>query len=287
MVAEHVIRVLPPGTAGLVRTAECRIEDRWLRAFAAAVGDTRDEFFDLDRGIVGHPVFPVCFEWPLIEHGAPGIELSEETLRLGLHAGHRMRLHAPLRPGQRVRTEARLHLAEARATAARIVTEFRTSTLDGIPVVTTQVSTLYRGVRLEGGEAAAPVRKSRGAADLVRIETFEASAANAVVYSECAKIWNPIHTDIRVARAAGLPNTVLHGTEMLARAVSAVTRAHPGGAEVAGVECRFTSPVFPGMTLAVHAGRTDDGSVVFDVRASDGTLVLADGLVVFAGPGSR
>ncbi|WP_306660385.1 MaoC/PaaZ C-terminal domain-containing protein [Rhodococcus opacus] len=50
-------------------------------------------------------------------------------------------------------------------------------------------------------------------------------AANAVIYTECARIWNPIHVDIRVAHAAGLPGTVLHGAETLARAVPAISRA--------------------------------------------------------------
>ncbi|MFE3174126.1 MaoC/PaaZ C-terminal domain-containing protein [Amycolatopsis sp. NPDC059090] len=284
MATEHVIRVLPTDSPGLVRTAESRVDERWLRAFAAAVGDTRDEFFDLDRGIVGHPVFPVCVEWPLIEQGAPGIELSEDTLRLGLHVGHRIRLRSPLRPGERVRTEARLHRAEARTGAALIVTEFRTTTPGGTLLVTSQVSTLYRGVRLEGGEIVVPSPKPRSV-ELSRIATFETDTANAVVYSECARIWNPIHTDIRVARAAGLADTVLHGTETLARAVSAVTRAYPG-ADVTGVDCRFTNPVFPGMTLSVHAGRTRSAAVAFDVRAADGTPVLADGLLAFAAESS-
>lgn len=281
MATEHVIRVLPTDSPGPARTAGHRVGDRWLRAFAAAVGDTREEFFDLDRGIVGHPVFPVCIEWPLIEQGAPGIELSTETLRLGLHVGHRIRMRAPLRPGEEVRTEARLHRAEARTNSALIVTEFRTTTLDGTPLVTTQVSTLYRDVRLEGGEITAPAEKPRpsGAAVLARVATFETSETNAVVYSECARIWNPIHTDIRVARAAGLADTVLHGTEMLARAVSAVS---PDRTDLTGVECRFTNPVFPGMTLSVHAGRTRPDAIAFDVRAADGTPVLADGLLTFS-----
>lgn len=282
MATEHVIRVLPTDRAGLARTAESRIDERWLRAFAAAVGDTRPEFFDLDRWIVGHPVFPVCIEWPLIEQGAPGIELSEETLRLGLHVGHRIRLRAPLRPGEQVRTEARLHRAEARTNAALIVTEFRTTTAAGMLLVTSQVSTLYPGVRLEGDEIAAPLlkREPSEAAGLVCIETFEAAVTNAVVYSECARIWNPIHTDIRVARAAGLADTVLHGTETLARAVSAVTRVYPG--KPTGVECRFTNPVFPGTTLSVHAGRTLRDAVAFEVRTTDGTPVLADGVLAFS-----
>ena len=38
------------------------------------------------------------------------------------------------------------------------------------------------------------------------------SALAAHVYTECARIWNPVHTDTAVADRAGLPGLILHGT---------------------------------------------------------------------------
>ena len=54
-------------------------------------------------------------------------------------------------------------------------------------------------------------------------------------YTECAHIWNPIHTDRAVALAAGLPDIILHGTATLALAVSALVDHQLGGdaAEIA------------------------------------------------------
>ena len=46
------------------------------------------------------------------------------------------------------------------------------------------------------------------------------SATAAHVYTEGARIWNPIHTDAAVAARAGLPGIILHGTATLALAVS-------------------------------------------------------------------
>src|SRR5207302_8261150 len=51
---------------------------------------------------------------------------------------------------------------------------------------------------------------------------FHVSANAAHVYTECARIWNPIHTDAAVAAKAGLPGIILHGTATLALAVSRV-----------------------------------------------------------------
>jgi acyl dehydratase len=287
---DRIIRVLPADTPGLVRAVEHVIDDRWLRAYAASVGDTRPEFFDLEHsgGIIGHPVFPVCIEWPLVEHGAPGIELTVNTLRLGLHVSHQMRLHAPLRPAQRVRTEAELYLAEARTDATLIATRFRTSSSTGELLVTTILHMLYRGVRLEGSKTPDYPHEvtPRSGTDLAPLAKFKVDATNAVIYTECARIWNPIHTDIRVAHAAGLPDTVLHGTETLARAVSTISRAGalPAGAVITGIGCRFTGPVFPGATLTVSAADLSEDSVAFDVQDSDGTSSISDGSITFELP---
>ena len=70
-------------------------------------------------------------------------------------------------------------------------------------------------------------------------------ATLAHVYTECARIWNPIHTDPAVAREAGLSAILLHGTATLALAISAALAREARGAEtpVARIACRFTGMV--------------------------------------------
>ncbi len=41
-------------------------------------------------------------------------------------------------------------------------------------------------------------------------------------YTECAQIYNPIHTEPSVAKAAGLPDMILHGSATKAMSLSAV-----------------------------------------------------------------
>ncbi|MFC7657028.1 MaoC/PaaZ C-terminal domain-containing protein [Pseudonocardia benzenivorans] len=107
------------------------------------------------------------------------------------------------------------------------------------------------------------------------------------VYTECSTIWNPIHTDIRVAHASGLPDIVVHGTETMARAVTAVLDDQDLGRWTVGrlatrctgmLATRFTGMVVPGETVTVH--RTDPrpdpaGHVIgFRSTRSDGATVL-------------
>merc|ERR1719203_342704 len=73
------------------------------------------------------------------------------------------------------------------------------------------------------------------------------SAVEAHVYTECSRIWNPIHTDKAAALAAGLPDVILHGTATLAKAVSVLIK-HYAESEPASVE-RVVAGSFGGMVF--------------------------------------
>ena len=85
---------------------------------------------------------------------------------------------------------------------------------------------------------------------LERIADVPVAATAAHVYTECARIWNPIHTDRAYARAAGLPGIILHGTATLALSVSKLLEVLKH--KVRRVRCRFAGMVLMPSTLTVH-----------------------------------
>jgi acyl dehydratase len=101
------------------------------------------------------------------------------------------------------------------------------------------------------------------------------------VYTECARIWNPIHTDLAMARAAGLPAPILHGTATLALAISSVVRRDLDGdpTRVAGVAVRFTGMVVPPTTLIVRGRGALGDRLAFDAVGEDGRPVLSAGIL--------
>ena len=107
------------------------------------------------------------------------------------------------------------------------------------------------------------------------------SAQLAHVYTECARIWNPIHTDIAVARAAGLPGLILHGTATLALAVSCVIARELDGdpGRVRRVAARFTGMVPVPSFVTVRGYEWETGDVHFDAVDAAGRLVLGRGVV--------
>jgi acyl dehydratase len=263
------------------------IDARWPMAYAAALGEDDPRYYDTTTaaGPLVHPLFAVCYEWPLaaaIRERAIGAALAP----LGVHASHDLRLHRPLRAGDRLTTTARVTAVARRRAGALVVVRFDSVDAAGAPVTTTRYGSVYRGVSLDG-EAGGDEAPPAGEAGPVRWEAEVAVSAQAAhVYTECARIWNPIHTDLGVARAAGLPGPILHGTATLALAVSRVVARDLGGepARVRGVTARFSGMVALPSTFVVRGRARAADRIAFDAIAADGGPVLAGGAVWLAGP---
>src|SRR5439155_93236 len=83
-----------------------------------------------------------------------------------------------------------------------------------------------------------------------------------------------------VARSAGLPGPILHGTATLALAVSRVVRRELGGdpARVAEIRGRFSGMVSFPSTFTVRGQGHDGGCIAFDAIGPDGAPVLSQGV---------
>ena len=272
------------------------IDARWLMAYAAALGETAAEYFDTTRpdGITAHPLFPVCYEWPL------ALELRAATLDdaiaiRGVHATHDLTLHRLPTPGDHLLTTARIVAVEPRSPGAYVLSRFETVDGQGRPVSTTDYGSLYRGVDCDGGtprqkdEASArPPDERNDTSPAEWSTTVRIAPTLAHVYTECARIWNPIHTDRAIAHAAGLPDIILHGTATLALAVSAVLHHAPiaSARSVRRVTCRFSGMVRLPSAIIVQGGkpseRGDGNAIRFEVLDVEGRSAVTQGAVVLA-----
>jgi acyl dehydratase len=265
------------------------VDARWLMAYAAALGETHPAYLDTAApgGIVAHPLFPVCYEWPLL--GALRAAMPADAAARGVHATHDLRLHRRPRPGERLRTTATVTALAARPPGAYVVVRFETVDADGRPVSTTDHGTIHRGVVVAGeGAGGAPATEAPAAAEAWSAP-IAVAAGVAHVYSECARIWNPIHTDRAAALAAGLPDVILHGTATLGLAVSALLAREPAGPATAvrRIGCRFGAMVRTPSTVTLRSRgavvRADGRWLGFDVLAADGRPAVRDGWLVTAG----
>jgi acyl dehydratase len=102
------------------------------------------------------------------------------------------------------------------------------------------------------------------------------------VYTECASIWNPIHTERAVALAAGLPDIILHGTATWALAGREILRAYADAdpRRLRRLHGRFRGMVIPGTEITVEHAARRDGGVHFLVRNDRGEPAIDQGYAV-------
>jgi N-terminal half of MaoC dehydratase len=104
---------------------EQTIDARWVMAYSAGLGETDARYYDTTAaaGPWVHPLFPVCYEWPVSRRlrSLPPLEAHKARL---IHAQHDLVLHRPLRADETLQTFARIAMAAPRAPGAFVVFRF-------------------------------------------------------------------------------------------------------------------------------------------------------------------
>lgn len=272
------------------------IDERWTMAYAAALGDHRDCYLDTTRldGVVAHPLFSVGPEWEAIVASRSMSErlgMTRAEVVTGVHATHDLTVHRLVRPGDRLSTQLSIVGVTDISPGAKVTTRLTTVDQHGQPIATTTQDAIYLGVPTDNVDQPDPTPPPAIPASDRRgnpiVTTIDVAASAAHVYTECARIWNPIHTDRSVAQASGLPNIILHGTATLAHGITAVVNHRADGEPelVRRVAGRFAAMVELPSTITVKVwpgNETPDGNttVPFEAYNAAGVAAVKNGLVV-------
>lgn len=267
---------------------------RWIMSYSAGLGDGNPQSMNTEgQRVLAHPVFPVALEWPAIlasrELDCYRTITPAEAGR-GVHAAHDLHLLRPIRAGDRLRTTATL--IGIRAIKPGALQALRLDTVDAVTgelVARTYQQNISRGVAVVGGdrsiesEPVTPLREPKARASSVQSWELSISAQAAHVYTECARIFNPIHTDRSVALAAGLPDIILHGTATLALAISVLVDRFCEGDQrrVRRLGGRFSAMILmPSVAQLVLLDRSAD-TLFFEVHNDQGAVAFSQGFLVF------
>jgi acyl dehydratase len=262
------------------------LDARWIMAYSAGLGVDDPRYYDTlaKDGPIAHPLFSVCYEWPAVL-ALRGRAVRESWALLGVHSTHHVIIHRLPTAADRLLTRAQIIVVRPSRAGTLVVARLSTVDRNGRPVTTTDYGSVYRGVETDGDARVhvEPLGRptSPASAELRWTAPVAVGPRASHVYSECARIWNPIHTDIAVARSAGLAAPILHGSATLALAVSRVIEHDLDGdpARVKEIAVRFTGPVFMPSTLTVR-GRGRAGDLLgFDAVDARGEPVLSDGVL--------
>ena len=267
------------------------VDARWIMSYAAGLADQNPRYLDTQgQTVVAHPVFPVCLEWPVVlsSRRLPGFEsMTPAEGERGVHAAHDLHLFRPIRAGDRLTTRATvIGLQRIKPGAAQMI---RLDTVDvrGELVCRTYQLGISRDVEVTGepalAEQAPELPKRENAATASRLFQIPVAASAAHIYTECARIWNPIHTDRKVALAAGLPDIILHGTATMALAVSRLVDHYLGAdpTRVRRLGGRFTAMVLMPSTLTLEVLGNERGTLFFRVVTEQGQVAFGQGFLSY------
>jgi len=282
------------------------VDARWTMAYSASLDDCDAHYLDTTRvdGIVAHPLFAICPEWPvalalrglLRERG-----LTAAEFRRNVHATHDSHLLRLIRPGDVLSTRATVLGMEMRQPGAYVSSCFESLDQHGELVCRTFNGMLFRDVEimsvnkgpvpgLATGIEVPPTPHVAASAAQTPDTTMDLPIAANLghIYTECARIWNPIHTDEAVAREAGLPHIILHGSMTLALAVSAIVRTYAADDphRVTRICAQFRGMVMMPSTLQLRCFAPvpcgADSVVPFEISDPAGKAVIRNGSVTLA-----
>ena len=270
------------------------VDERWLMAYAASLADLNPAYMNTPAGkVIAHPVFPVCLEWqPILNTRklAAADTLTEEESGRGVHAAHDLHIFRPIRAGEMLTTKATMIGIEAIKPGGAYTMRLDTFDAQQQLVCTTYQLSIYRGVAVIDGRTGNEGDAERPPEAPVSLPIEQAQnfdihipGSLAHTYTECARIWNPIHTDRKVALAAGLPDIILHGTATLALAVTRIIDERLSGdpTRVKRIGGRFAAMVLMPSTIQLQLSASGDNHLSFQVLNEQGETAISKGFICF------
>ena len=256
-----------------------------IRAYAKATNDNNPRYLTEDESQMAvPPLFPVTLLRPVLQKVLMDEGLNMDLLHM-VHAEHEVRYYRPLKPWDLVYPVAEIVDIEEKSTGELMTTKIE-GRVSGELVFEMIAKFFVRNpeakkAKKEDREEGKMEEIPRGKELFTHKITVESDQAKR--YAEVSGDDNPIHLDPETARAAGLPDVILHGLCTMAFAAQAVVNNILKGdpRRLEHIKVRFARPVFMGDILTTTGWlveETDDRiHIIFETRNQRGELVLSHG----------
>ena len=257
--------------------------DRETMLYALGIGMGADPMneqelpFVYESGLKAVPSMATVVAWGA---GPPAGRMGINYL-LVVHGEQKVEFHKPLPTEARITAEGRVIGAYDKGDKGAVI--YNETVLKdartGEKIATLTGSTFARGDGNFGGPsdgAPEPHAVPTRAPDMTL--EFPTRPDQALIY-RLSGDRNPLHADPKIAKVAGFPRPILHGLCTYGITCRAVLQAYCDfdPTKVKSHQVRFSSPVFPGETIAVDLWK--DGDVVsFEARVKErGVTVIRNG----------
>lgn len=276
------------GTHTIAKTT--MLDTRVAMAYAAGINDTNPIYFDDLRpgGVAVHPCLAFSLQWAA--RFRPDQRLNTRAAPFGVHASTDLRIHRPFKAGEAITTQGEMIGKRQLTPGVYNVERYRMTASSGELVAELYYNGITRGATIAGEDrfveqeptwpevgvvAANPLWQKNVAVDLHAGQQ----------YTECARIYNPIHTEPSVAKKAGLPDMILHGSATKAMSLTAIVEGCFGSNpnRITRLCGQLRAMVLMGTTITVEALAEEviDGEkrVLFRCLNEAGEAAIANGVV--------
>jgi acyl dehydratase len=203
------------------------LDARRIMAYASSINDTNEMYFDdtRDEGLNVHPA--ICFALQWNTRFRPDLPPNTRAAAFGVHAETDLRIYKPFKQNQVVTVQGRLIARRQIPPGVYSVDRFRMRDSQGELLAELDYNGITRGATLNGeNKEIEPQPRTPIASNLAAEPIWEESIYiprhAGQQYTECADIFNPIHTERTAALAAGLPDIILHGSATKAHALTQI-----------------------------------------------------------------
>jgi len=266
------------------------LDSRTTMAYASSINDANPRYFDdlSERGLMVHPAIAFSLQWA--SRFRPDQKIDPRVAAFGVHASTDLRIYRPFRAGEAVTTQGKLIQKRQISPGVYNIEKYKMVSSSGELIAELYYNGITRGGKLEGADAIV-----ENEPELPQIEVFEPESLwrreilvglhAGQQYTECAQIYNPIHTEPSVARAAGLPDIILHGSATKAMALMTVVDECLGGdaERVTRLTGQLRGMVLMDSSIAVeclaHEAIGDEVRIAFRVLNDKGEPAISNGVV--------
>lgn len=258
------------------------VKPEHIDLYAQATNDINPAY-EGEGGIAPHMLHTRMFKECMFQIAADP-ELDLDMLRL-VHGEHDATFHRSVKPWDLMQVRGELISVDEKSSGL-LVTSKIYGFVDGEMIVEAKTAYFIRAKKkatADGDKKAAPKAPPPEPPAPDYEVQFSIDDDQSYRYAKASLDDNPIHVDPDTAKAAGLPNVILHGLCTMAMSGKSVvdTLAEGDPRRLKRLGVRFASPVFNSSKLTTQGWQTENGSN-FIVRDERGKVVIANGVVELA-----
>jgi NAD(P)-dependent dehydrogenase (short-subunit alcohol dehydrogenase family)/acyl dehydratase/putative sterol carrier protein len=270
-----------------IKAGHIFVEAADCKAYAEATNDPNPTYLDEGRagGLIAPPLLPVRYLKDALFKILTDPDLGADMLRL-VHGEQDMEFLQPLRPKDLLIIRAGVDGIEDKSSGQVLHVGARFYR-DGELVTRIRSSMFIRAPKSgESGSSKSRAEAPKARANPDLSDEVIVSADQSLRYADASLDNNPIHTDLEVARLAGLPDIILQGLCTMAFASRALVQHAAAGdpARLKRLRVRFSKPVLPGQRVRTEAwlSEASEGKRHYELRAVNekGEEVLSQGLAI-------